>query len=93
MYYNTTKEKGEILKNAVSKAQKQDDIILEFFKECKDKQFTASEIWINCFDTVSVPITSIRRSLNTLYKYDEIDNTGLKKKGIYGRNEIIWKIN
>jgi len=61
-YYNTNNESTENRKVSEKKTMKQDDIILSFFKETKT--FTPSKIWQQ-FPT-KAPLTSVRRSINTL---------------------------
>jgi len=62
MYYNTTSSSGKELSENKKKAKTQDEKILEFFKV--SGKLSASLI----FPLMNCPITSIRRSLNTLSK-------------------------
>lgn len=87
-YFNTTNESGTVLKDYQNKSLKQDDIVLSLCY--KHKTFTASKIFSQ-FPTFA-PITSIRRSLNTLLNKSLIVSTGKKTKGMYGRNETEYKL-
>lgn len=91
-YYNTTNLNGTELKKRRSKADSQDKIILSFFREHK-RRMTASEVWINAFNTDEVPITSVRRSISTLNREGKILKTNERKQGIYGASEYLWEIN
>ena len=99
MYYNTTNEGQQELKFVTNQSKKQDDIIKSFFKENPDKEVIASEIWVNFFDCYNTPLTSIRRSINTLFNsgliervLDEDDKPLKKKCELYGRRVFIYKL-
>ena len=88
-YYNTNNESAKNRKVFEKKTMKQDDIILSFFKETKT--FTPSKIWQQ-FPT-KAPLTSVRRSINTLKSNGKIIETGNKTMGIYGKVEREYKLN
>ena len=99
MYYNTTKESGNELKFITNKSKKQDDKIKSFFKQNPNKEAIASEVWINLFDATETPLTSIRRSINTLMNAGIIkqvlneDKEPLKRKcQLFGRKVFIYKL-
>lgn len=89
MYYNTTNEQNPELKEYRSKTKSQDKIVLSIAN--RFNTFSASKI-LEWYPTTKIPITSIRRSLNTLEKDNKIVKTGNKVIGIYGRNENEYKI-
>lgn len=99
-YYNTTELDSVELNKAISNATTQDKIILKWFKDNPNKEVTAEDIWINLFDVSSVPITSIRRSLNTLRDkrgkiVNVFDDEGRKKKKRgteFGKLILIWRL-
>lgn len=91
-YFNTTSENGQQLQMFVNKSKKQDDVILRFFQTYNDKAISPSEVWVNCFDVDSIPITSIRRSISVLTKKGKLLKTEIKDKGIYGRDEYKWRL-
>ena len=90
MYHNTTKQKGEILENFKAKAQTQDDKILEYFRDRRGAKITPDAIWMSIFDTTSVPLTSIRRSINSLTNQGKLIKTDVQQQGMYGRPVYCW---
>jgi len=91
-FYNTTSESGKQLTLFTQKASSQDERILQFFKKHSDHSFSASDILVNGVCKDGVPITSIRRSINTLMKQMEI-NQCKKKESLYGRPEYTYQYN
>ena len=79
MYYNTTNEEGEDLRESWTKTATQDELILALFKENPNQSFTPNEIQHLC-DTCdrNWPITSIRRTINTLTKSGNLTKTDTK---------------
>ncbi len=92
MYFNTTNEQGESLKEALNKAMNQQDRIVEFFRSNKDRQLTPVEVADAIFDT-RTPLTSIRRAMTNASKNGLLVQTDKKKKGAYGRMNYCWKFN
>ena len=84
MYYNTTNEKGKELKEFTGKALTQDQKILEMFDNGHKLGPSLIIGRMNC------PITSIRRSLNTLEKRGDIRRLNVKIMGLYGRKEYLY---
>ena len=91
MYYNSTKEKGEQLAIFKKQAKKQDDKVLDFFKENPRVEFGASQVW-NALFFNSAPITSVRRSITDLVQENKLEYTGRKRKGMFGRNESLIRL-
>ena len=92
MYYNTLKEEGKQLSLFKEKAKNQDQKILELFKVSGKSfpEFKLSASLIMPF--LDCPITSIRRSLNTLDNNKKIRRTDVKVMGLYGRMEYLYKL-
>lgn len=90
-YFNTTHQEGDKLKLYGLKAHKQNAKILLFFLRNK-KEFTPSQVWINCFNPDETPLTSIRRSMNVLTNKGALEKTDKKVEGIYGRPEYKWRL-
>ncbi len=88
-FFNTTDESGDDLWRAIYKAGTQNHKILEVFHETKTA-WTASLLLKLRFP--QYPITSIRRALNTLERDGHIERTGAKRKGMYDRNEYVYKL-
>ena len=92
MYYNTTLLKNTELKEANKRALSQDKIVLGIFQKA-NKDLGASDVW-NTFlnNEKRPPITSIRRSINTLYNLGYLEDTKTYKMGIFSRKEKVWKL-
>ena len=97
-YFNTTKETPDQVKKFTKINNGQDKKVLSIIRKL-DKPFSASlvflefskhggrwEIWDN------TPITSIRRSINTLKNLELIEETGKRVMGLYGRSELQYKL-
>jgi hypothetical protein len=99
MFYNTINLEGENLKQAREKAETQDEKVLRIFKAHPGIKFPASVIWgylMNQADEQSQqrpPLTSIRRSINTLIKRGDVIKTGHLTNGIYGKPENNYVLN
>ena len=92
MYYNTTGLKGIELSSIKDKAAKQDDIIREIFEKYPLIELTPFDVESVLLDNgVKYPITSIRRSINTLTSKGTLKKTDNRKKGLYGRDNYLWK--
>ena len=91
-YYNTTNEEGIHLKNAWDKVRKQDLRILSLFKHHgKTMHLSPWDVQRQLKD--NLPITSIRRAMNTLTKDKLLEKTDLKMKGPYGKPSYCWRLN
>ena len=94
-YYNTTHEKGELLERLGISTEKQDVLIFTLFNRDKESIFTPfdiQELLLSEFKR-DFPITSIRRSINTLTNIDALRKTSIKRKGRYGKNNYCWTLN
>lgn len=89
-YFNTTKESKNQTSLFCAVNAKQNELVLEIATSL-NREFGASII-LNNFPTNNVPITSIRRALNTLEHRGKICKTGFKQDGIYGRPENTYKV-
>jgi len=89
MYHNTTHETPEQVKAFTNHNKKQDDIILDIANKLK-RPFSAKDIYER-YPIASVPLTSIRRALNTLTNSFRIIKTGNKVEGLYGRAEYQYE--
>jgi Fe2+ or Zn2+ uptake regulation protein len=89
MFYNTTGETGATLAASKIKADTQNSVILEFFKNT-DGEFTPFEVQEMALP--GAPITSIRRSLTTLTGMGLLDKCSVKREGIYRKINFTWKL-
>lgn len=101
VYFNTTGEEGESLKDNLIVALTQNNIIHEMF--CRYKTLSPSQCMLKyagfCTNVLgekfrpTPPITSIRRGITTLTDEGLLVKTEKKVTGIYGRPEMVWEIN
>lgn len=98
VYHNTTDLSGEHLKTARSKADAQNSLILEFFRDHPNIDISPSEV-MRMLNLPGVPITSYRRSLTDLTKlpdpgYSYLVKNGKDKQipGPMGRPENTWRL-
>jgi hypothetical protein len=89
-YFNTTNATtGQLKKYKFLALSQNKRISRMFFNDMSEA--TPSEIW-RAYNDPDTPLTSIRRSINTLTKIGHIEKTSEKRIGMYGRHEHIWKI-
>lgn len=93
-FFNTTNEVDPQLNVFCKKAESQDELVEELFNENPLQTYTPSEVWQTLIErglNEKTPLTSIRRSMNTLTKDDVLVMLEWKtKKGYYGRPEHYW---
>jgi|LULN01.1.fsa_nt_gb hypothetical protein len=92
MYYNTTNEVGEVLRNLKEKALTQEEIILSIFKLYPNKPLSPDDIELFFKENGQMfgPITSIRRAITNLANRKLLIKTSHKKMGSYGRHNYCW---
>lgn len=94
-FYNTTNETGQLLIGFRQAAKSQDQLVLELYQQA-GKALAASEVEAILKNkkliSVDTPITSIRRSINTLTGEMKLMKTELKHDGPLGRKEYKWTI-
>ena len=91
MYYNTTNSAEQELSRFRIQNKRQENIVLQYMQIAK--RLTPSEVLIiSEFDGYNWPITSIRRSLNTLTREGLTVKTQMKLEGPQGRDEHIWEM-
>lgn len=92
-YFNTTKLKHQHLASATTKAKTQDELVLQFFKERPNREFTPAEAHATMMSlgmiSQQVPLTSIRRSITN--NTPPLTKTETKKPGMYGHDNFCWK--
>ena len=92
-YYNTTSLEGSDLKHTWAKTATQDEVVLAVFVTNKTVVFTPHEIQSILRDDYErlYPITSVRRSINTLTEREALIKTTTKRKGPWGASNYCWK--
>lgn len=95
-FYNTTGETGQMLIRFRETAKNQDKLVLAVFKS-SETPLTPSQVWKILINNRSIheatPLTSIRRSINTLTGRMELRKLTKKRLGPMGRPEGYWEIN
>ena len=88
LFYNTTNLAGNELKNSYESAKNQDGIILQLYQTYG--KLSPSQV----YDLLNAkyPITSIRRSINTITANGFTTQTEKFRIGMYGKKEHIWEI-
>jgi hypothetical protein len=88
-FYNTNKESPSEACNSTAKTQKQEVVILDFFKKQQQPQSPSMvhkaffELW---------PITSVRRAMTDLTLAGELVKTKDTVPGAYGKREHLWAL-
>ena len=88
-YFNTTCEADPAEYNRL--AQKQDQMIYEYFSMREYHHFSPSQIWRLVFNE-AVPLTSVRRAMSNLTAKGLLVKTEHKTLGPYGRPEYLWRL-
>lgn len=88
-YYNTTQETGKELKTYQQQTRTQDQIIKGMIDKL-NKPFSPKDIY-KAYPIMNTPLTSIRRTLNTLKKQGYIIETGNRVNGLFNRSELELK--
>ena len=89
-YHNTLAHEGDKLRNYEQKALSQDERILAVFTDWNIVDFTPSEM--RRYALTGSPLTSVRRSMNTLTKQGKLIKTDEQRMGPYGRPETVWRL-
>ena len=88
-FYNTTHEKGYVLKESHEKARTQEELIYSYFLtfgEPLSPSMILNQLQLKC------PITSVRRALTNLTKDGKIIKTDECVQGAYGKREHLWRL-
>ena len=90
-YHNTLAHEGDQLRHYEQKAMTQDERILEaFYLIPSDCGRTPSDV--GHYVLPNAPLTSVRRSMNTLTKQGKLIKTDEQRRGPYGRPETVWRL-
>ena len=95
-YHNTTGETGIQLEAFTKVAATQDEVVLTFFKNYPNHDFSPSKlheylIKHSLIDNAT-PLTSIRRAFTNLTVAGKLVKTEQKVMSKYNRPEYIWKL-
>jgi Fe2+ or Zn2+ uptake regulation protein len=89
-FYNTITVSGRLLKKCKQDAEKQESIILDYFKKHSKLEFSACDVHIGL--RINAPLTSVRRAITNLTSQGFLNKTGNKKIGTYGKPVNTWAI-
>ena len=90
-FYNTTQETPQLALEFTSKANNQTEAILDYFKKYPTQLMSAGDLEYNQVLADRTPLTSYRRSINTLVRDGKIEQVG-SKKSLYDRKEFTYKL-
>jgi len=95
-HWNTNHLAAEELMKADGKAEKQEQVVLRWFQQYPEQEFTPCEVWCDLISKklipATVPITSIRRAISNLTRNLLLLRTDNKKAGLYGVANFTWKL-
>lgn len=89
-YHNTLWAEGAVLAGYESKAETQDEAVLELLKHNPEYFFTAEQVHKSVMG--AAPLTSARRALSNLYRGGCIEKSNNHAQGKYGRPVTLWRI-
>lgn len=87
-YHNTNEESGNTLDKSEELCKSQEELILRFIHDRKERDHTAHEIH-SIFN--KWPVTSIRRAMTNLMNKGELIKTANQRKGQYGKLTFAYK--
>lgn len=90
-FFVTTPLTGDERAKAIEGARSMDVNILKFFRQRRGEGFTPFEVW-NDAGLLAYPITSVRRSINTLTKAGLLVKTDECREGEYRALNHIWRL-
>ncbi len=93
MFHNTINQSGDQLVKSKRDANRQQDLIHDYFKANPDKQLTPFEVLDLVFSDSITPITSVRRAMTNLTAEKHLIQTTTMKLGPYGKANYCWKLN
>jgi len=86
MYYNTTNETANNLKESHKKAESQQQKVLNYF--INNGESSPSKV----ASKLNLLITSVRRCITDLTTDGHLEKTTKKVTGMYGKSEHVWKL-
>ena len=90
-YFNTTREAGKLLATYSGIVKAQDVVVLRFFQANPIKAFSPYQVH-EATAKKGTPLTSTRRSMNTLTNEGYLTHSKTKKMGNMGRKTDTWKL-
>lgn len=93
VYFDTC-EAGPQLAEYRAIAAEQNHVVLEIFHSLS-RPLSPSQVlayYPNPPGALMPPLTSIRRAITTLTQAGALVKTEVKRKGVYGRSECVWRL-
>lgn len=90
MYFDTGAVKASKRKTFTKKANSQNALILNYFKDHKDQAFRPSEVHEALFGD-AVPLTSTRRGITTMTQLGRLRKLSTQADSKFGRPENYWQ--
>ena len=91
IFYNTNGESPAEAMSSREKVAEQEGIVLALFR--RHRFLSPSQChqeWHNMFGQAP-PLTSIRRAITNLTHYGQLDKTSMRRTGLYGKKEYVWR--
>jgi len=88
-YFNTNRETGDVLKQSIATAFRQQHRVLYIFQSSPRALFSPEEIHRHFDD--NVPLTSIRRAITNLTQEGKLEKTTHMSVGKYGKKVHLWR--
>lgn len=89
-FYNTIDEEGEVLVKSREDVDKQEDLVLDFFRQHPRDSFIPPEVRDAILPLA--PITSVRRAITNLTQDDYLEKTEEQKLGLWGKMNYKWRL-
>jgi hypothetical protein len=91
IYYNTNGEDGEELMSSRERCAKQEGVVLSLYRRFRFLSPSECHREHHNMFGEAPPLTSIRRAITNLAHYGLLEKTSMRRTGIYGKKEYIWK--
>ena len=88
-YFNTNRESGDILKQSISTARRQQTLVLSIFRSFPGALLRPEDVHRHFGD--HVPLTSIRRAITNLTQEGKLEKTPHMTFGKYGKKVHLWR--
>lgn len=89
-FHNTVQLHGPTLHAAETRAQSQQERILDFFRRNPGRHFTPGEVFANL--PCKILLTSVRRCMTDLTRAGYLEKTKLRTPGAFGMNNYNWRL-
>jgi hypothetical protein len=91
-FFNTISIGGYELQESIKAVKKQNDRVLEIFKQTKEPMTPLQTHRVYCKIWPDCPVTSIRRAITTLTERGDLVKTSKQKDEQYGAKNYYWEV-